>query len=400
MPTRIFISYARADQGTAEALVRHLRQLETAGVAEVWFDRNLELGESWEERITTEIGQADVMLLLLSPAYLASEFITREELTMIASRVRTGARAIPVVLQECGWRHDPFIGGLQAFAQGAALKAPTTITFGRQAAELVEELRRFSDTPPSTSVTREQVVDPAPLPERKSARRVDEGGVAFKGSQLQTQIYVNARTAELDEAVSSALSLPPGTILDWRSPVAATAYAEFWDRSFLTAIDQHHLWPRLKEFWPRGGPRWDALAVVHLPSGETGALLMEGKSYPEEMLGGGAKASAASREQIVRAMAWAQERLGLPADPEGWLGAHYQFANRLAHLAWLRSQGVEAWLVHALFVDDPHGATTADQWTAAISAVHEEVGVDERHLDRVGTVLLPALDRETLTRRG
>ncbi len=75
MPNRIFLSYARVDEPTAVAIAGHLRQLETAGYAEVWFDRKLELGESWEQRILDEVRQADVILLLVGPAYLGSEFV-------------------------------------------------------------------------------------------------------------------------------------------------------------------------------------------------------------------------------------------------------------------------------------------------------------------------------------
>jgi len=49
-------------------VARQLAQLETAGQAEVWFDRDLEMGESWEGRIMDVVQRADVVLLLVSPA--------------------------------------------------------------------------------------------------------------------------------------------------------------------------------------------------------------------------------------------------------------------------------------------------------------------------------------------
>ena len=52
--------------------------------------------------------------------------------------------------------------------------------------------------------------------------------------------------------------------------------------------------------------------------------------------------------------------------PADWCGPLYQNANRLAHIYWLRSLGFRAWLVHLLFVDDKHGATSEAQWEAAL----------------------------------
>jgi len=123
-----------------------------------------------------------------------------------------------------------------------------------------------------------------------------------------------------------------------------------------------------------------------------GALLVEAKSYPEEMAGGGSKASAPSRDRIAHALSATQQALGLERDPERWLGRYYQFANRIAHLQWLRDQGVEAWLLHLLLTEDPHRPTSEPEWQVAIGQVHAELGLPERHLDHVGTVLLPALE--------
>ncbi len=117
--SRIFISYARSDQEMAEAVARQLGQLETAGQAEVWFDRELELGESWERRIMDVVQRADVVLLLLSPAYLASSFVSSSELPAIAQRGEQGARVVPVIIAPCNWKQHPYIGSLQAFSARA-----------------------------------------------------------------------------------------------------------------------------------------------------------------------------------------------------------------------------------------------------------------------------------------
>ena len=76
---------------------------------------------------------------------------------------------------------------------------------------------------------------------------------------------------------------------------------------------------------------WDALArVTLLDSGRTGVLLVEAKSYPQEMYSNGCCASEVSRTQIVKALQQTQRWLAV--DNVDWTGPLYQSANRLAHL--------------------------------------------------------------------
>jgi len=111
------------------------------------------------------------------------------------------------------------------------------------------------------------------------------------------------------------------------------------------------------------------------------------------MASGGSKAAGSSRERILDAMSGTQATLGLETEPERWLGRYYQFANRLARMGWLREHGVDAWLLHLLFVDDPHGSTSRAEWREAIAELHAELGLEERHLAHVGVAVLPALER-------
>lgn len=396
MAAPIFVSYAHADQAGADALVDRLRELEAVGTAEIWFDRRLEIGGAWELEIAQEIDRAEIVVLLVSPSYLTSEFINSTEIPLIRKAVESrGVRVVPVILEDCLWRAHPYLGGVQAFDRGRALEAPSTRTFQRRASELVATLHRMVQTETSA----ERVREPA-SPEhnstgdRKSQRgRTDESGLAFKGSQLQTQLYVNARQEELDAAILRGLAVPAATTLEWRSPLAADGFVEFRDAAFLRELGLSELAPDLEAFWPVGGPRWDALARAQSPDGRTGALLAEGKSYPAEMAGGGCKATEPARARIGAAFAATQHDLGLPEEPERWMGRFYQFANRLTYYRWLRRMGVEAWLVHVLFVNDPHGSTSEAGWDAALETMHGELGLSESSLEGVGAVMLPALDR-------
>jgi hypothetical protein len=394
---QIFISYAREDEGTASALAEQLNQLKSLGIAETWIDRTIGLGESWEAAITQAAERADVILLLVSPAYLAGGFAHDRELGLLQDAGAQGARVIPVIVGECSWQAHPYIGSLQAFASGEVLRKPTTITFGRQAARLVEELRTLLEETAAGASDEQPNTAPEPADAlAASTGRVDADGLAFKGSQVQTQLYVNVRPQALNRAIlEAATSIPAGADIEWRSPLREDGYAEYRDAEFLGALGLERYGDSLKAYWPARGPRWDALARVTdpaLPNG-VGVILAEGKSYPEEMKSS-CRAKGRSREQIGAAVATAQEALGAEVDPEPWLASHYQLANRLAHVVWLREQGIAAWLVHLLFVDDPHRPTTREAWTRALAEVRSELGIPDSSISV--EVLLPALERSLL----
>jgi hypothetical protein len=232
---------------------------------------------------------------------------------------------------------------------------------------------------------RSRELNPASRAPRYPRRRMTAGandiGAAHAGSQLQTQLYVNWHTPQLDEAIRAVFPQLANATFEWRSPLAGDQYREyFWDAAFLERLDLHEHVDALKRFWPTGGPHWDALALVHV-SGEddTGVLLAEGKSYPNEMLRGSPAGATdpTSRARIEKTLAWTQGRLGVALDTDPWVGPLYQNANRLAHLCWLRSRGVRAWLAHLLFTDDPHGPTSADEWEHAVRMPTRRSGLTE-----------------------
>jgi hypothetical protein len=228
--------------------------------------------------------------------------------------------------------------------------------------------------------------------------RVDDKGAAHRGSQLQTQLYVNRRTERLDSAIRSEFSELQDARVEWKSPLEADSYREYYDGGFLEQLGLGDRIPALKKFWPTGGPHWDALARVHRPDAErVGVLLIEGKSYPGELYSGGSAASAeASRRLIAESLAWTQKQIGVQGAPD-WTGSLYQDANRLAHLYWLNSIGVDAWLVHLLFIDDDHNVATSEaEWRTAIELANVRLGIAGLAIPRAAHVMLPAGTRADL----
>jgi hypothetical protein len=171
------------------------------------------------------------------------------------------------------------------------------------------------------------------------------------------------------------------------------------DADFLGALGLQRLERQLLEFWPKGGPNWDALAILEKDSVAIGYLLVEAKSYVDEMTSGCAAKSAKSLAKIDAALKATKCWLGVSQDTD-WKTGLYQYANRLAHLYFLREiAGVSAWLVNVCFVDDPHPnrRTGPAEWQVGMAEARKKLGLTSG-VHYACDVLLTARDRDELYR--
>jgi hypothetical protein len=117
MSLRIFISYARADRADKEKLLRQLKVLERQGLVRPWEDGLIEVGSGWRGAIGAAMEGCDMALLLVSDAFLASDFIDSVELKrLLERRAADGLPVVPIILRSCPWRHGS-IGSLQALPE-------------------------------------------------------------------------------------------------------------------------------------------------------------------------------------------------------------------------------------------------------------------------------------------
>lgn len=228
--------------------------------------------------------------------------------------------------------------------------------------------------------------------------RTDGQGRAFKGSQLQIQIYVNARRTELDAEIRQKIPGLANAQITWLAPLPEDGFREPQDGGFLRLAGLDELEDSLRTYWPKGGPVWDGLASFRPQSHRPGVILLEGKSYPEEMKSSCRATNENSRALIQAAITKTRRKLNAERNTaSAWFKRYYQLANRLAHLVWLQDQGVPAWLVLVCFADDArHVATTTRAWEEAILAAGDTLGVDLHDIDGVAHLILCARPRSEL----
>jgi internalin A len=78
--TGIFISYSHKDQKWLEELQVHLKPLIREQDIDIWDDTRLKVGVRWREEIRGAIQRAKAAVLLISPNFMASDFIAQSEL--------------------------------------------------------------------------------------------------------------------------------------------------------------------------------------------------------------------------------------------------------------------------------------------------------------------------------
>src|SRR5436305_11535747 len=96
----VFFSYAHEDEAFLKDLEKHLQNLKRQGLISTWYDRDIEAGKGWEEEIDRHLNTADIIVLLVSPDYMASDYCYSIEMKRAIERHERGeARVVPVLLR-------------------------------------------------------------------------------------------------------------------------------------------------------------------------------------------------------------------------------------------------------------------------------------------------------------
>ena len=118
MPVKIFFCYAHEDEPLLKQLKAHLSPLLREGLIDVWYDRDISAGTDWEQQIKEQLNTAQIVLLLVSPDFMNSDYCYGIEMKRALERHERGeARVIPVILRHIYWQG--VLGRLQALPKDA-----------------------------------------------------------------------------------------------------------------------------------------------------------------------------------------------------------------------------------------------------------------------------------------
>jgi hypothetical protein len=110
----VFFSYTHVDESLRDQLEVHLSLMKREGLITAWHDRRIVAGSDIDNSIDEHLESADIILLLVSANFIASEYCFATEMKRAMERHKAGeARVIPVILRACDW-HSALFGKLNA----------------------------------------------------------------------------------------------------------------------------------------------------------------------------------------------------------------------------------------------------------------------------------------------
>jgi TIR domain len=178
-PLKIFYSYAPEDKPWRDELDRHLRQMKRSGWIISWYDRTVQPGLAWEQEIDAHLNTADIILLIISPAFMSSDYAYGIEIQRALERHDHGeARVVPILLRPTFWEGTPF-GKLQALpADGKPITTSSNLDWAFS--DIVQGLRKIVTTL---------------LPRKIENRLREEDGSPFELVIIDEAHYVTTSTA-------------------------------------------------------------------------------------------------------------------------------------------------------------------------------------------------------------
>ena len=151
-PVQAFVSYSHKNDRLRAELETHLKLLQRTGILQLWTDRRITAGMEWKGQIDENLERADLILLLVSAAFMESDYCYDIELKRALERHEAGeARVVPIIVRKVAWRSAPF-GKLQALPadgkvvdRGTGGPASRDIAWAEVAEGLEKALREIAE---------------------------------------------------------------------------------------------------------------------------------------------------------------------------------------------------------------------------------------------------------------
>jgi len=106
---KLFFSYSHKDEDLRDELEIHLSALKRQGIISTWHDRRISPGDEFDGEISEYLEEANIILLLISPYFIDSDYCYEIEMERAMERHEKGnAIVIPVILHPCDWHDMPF----------------------------------------------------------------------------------------------------------------------------------------------------------------------------------------------------------------------------------------------------------------------------------------------------
>jgi hypothetical protein len=195
MTVEVFFCYARKDEQLLNNLKAHFQPMLREGLVALWHDRNISAGANWKQETDEHLNTAQIILLLVSRDFVASDYCYSIEMNRALERhERREARAIPIILRPTDWQQT-LLGRLQALPKDGK---PVTSWRDRDEAyvDITKGLRKIIEEMDTQSTA-------LPLTEHQTKPEV-HGYQNDKDGQLDT-VHASATTNSVSEEALAKL---------------------------------------------------------------------------------------------------------------------------------------------------------------------------------------------------
>jgi internalin A len=146
-PLELFYSYSHRDVDLRDELETHLSMLKRQKVISGWHDRGILPGEEWGGEIDEHLKTADLILLLVSPNFLASDFITENELQpLLEDAKRDGVTILWVAVSACLYKETEIANYQAANNPDRPLNTLRPAEVNKQLVNICEQIKSALDS--------------------------------------------------------------------------------------------------------------------------------------------------------------------------------------------------------------------------------------------------------------
>ena len=105
----LFYSYSHVDDEFRKQLEIRLELLRRQNIIDGWSDRKIAPGSNWEEDLNFNLQKAQIIILLISPEFLASDYCYETETIFALEQHEKGlASVVPIIIRPCMWKISNF----------------------------------------------------------------------------------------------------------------------------------------------------------------------------------------------------------------------------------------------------------------------------------------------------
>ena len=112
-PDQVFISYSHNDKKWRDDLDMHLKPYLRGGSIVSWSDQQIVPGSNWFREIQSALTNSKIAVLLVSPDFLASDFIHEHELgPLLKEAEQGGVKILWVPIRNSAYKRTPLRAGI------------------------------------------------------------------------------------------------------------------------------------------------------------------------------------------------------------------------------------------------------------------------------------------------